>query len=1622
MTDSLDLFHPLVAKWFRERVGTPTEAQAAAWPAIARGEHVLVTAPTGSGKTLAAFLWALDRLITGKWEGGRTRVLYVSPLKALNNDIQRNLLAPLAGLEEAFRSAGESFPEIRVETRSGDTPQSVRQRMLRRPPEILITTPESLNLMLSSKSGRAVLDSLATAILDEIHTVVANKRGVHLITAVERLVPLSGEFQRITMSATVKPIAAVAEFVGGFRLEPEGAWTRAADGAAARGGPAVGARSWGSSSAGTASQADLRARGGPRFIPRPVTIIHSGENKAYDLKVVRPEDRPEGAADRSEEDFWPPLVREFHRIIERNRSSLFFVRSRRQSESLAFRINAGEPSPLAYSHHGSLSKELRLDVETRLKSGDLKAIVATNSLELGIDIGALDEVVLVQSPPSISSAVQRVGRAGHQVGAISRGSFFPTYDQDIVESAVIVRAIREGDIEETCPIENALDVLAQVLLSMLGTETWDIDALYDRIRTSRPYRSLSRTQFDLVLQMLAGRYAHTRIRELKPRISVDRIDNTAVARPGALLSLFLSGGTIPDRGYFHLRHEETGALIGELDEEFVWEATPGQNFAFGAQYWTIRRITHNEVFALPVRLKSAEAPFWKGEVFNRNSYLSDKIAAFMDEADRRLDDPAWRTELEQNYCLDEGAVEHLVDYLKRQKLETGAALPGSGRIIAEHVQAGPDGYPGNQIILHTLWGGQVNRPFALALDAGWEERHGYRLEIFTGDDSIVLQLPHDVSGNELIGLVNEGNLEVLLRKRLESSGYFGARFRENAGRALLLVRRRANERMPLWMSRLRSQKLLQAAMGLPDFPVLLETWRTCLRDEFDLEALKRKLEGVAAGSIGIRECVTTRPSPLARKMTWGQLNQYMYAGDELPSDRRSRLRGELIREVVLAPWLRPPVSAETVRRFEEKRQRLSPGYAPAPDRDLVDWLKERVVLPWPEWEKLMQAVARDRAAEEAAGESEDDEGRLAAKHETGSADQGGAKGQSAEGVGRSKAGGKLELAPEAASRLVRITVSGAVNPFACALERLPEVLKAFWPGRDAVVKTVAGENVDPKLIEAAYSASKPADEEPDALLTSLAGEWLQSYGPMRPEDIGGALVLDAGRLNLALEDMKDSETVIEGVLVKGSEAAFVCDAENFEVLLRMERAALAPSVEVREIDKFPLFLAQVQGVVQATRARAETEEEKTFRAIEQLVGYSLPAHLWEAEVLPARVPDYTVARLDFALGQSDLRWQGSGGREIRFLFEQNIDLVHGENGSDENRESEDEAGEEGKAGEEAGKKSDEQKGQYQEENPKAAGPRVAKAAANLFTDPHARYDFGTLLNRTGGDIAALEERLWEGVWAGELTNSTWSAVRRGLQTKFRVGEVIEGQKRSLEYVPRRESLRLSAWRESRAYPGNWFLLPKPSTLGEDELIEREEVRKDRVRVLLDRYGILFRELLAREKAPFRWSDLFRTLRLMELSGEVLAGYFFKSVPGPQFISHSAFRAFQQELPEEAVFWLSAVDPASACGLPLKGLRGALPKRVEGTHLVYRGSQLVVVSQRSGRNLNIMAPPDDERLPEYLEFLRHLLTREYAPLRRIIIETINGEPAPQSPYLPAFRQLLDVVVDIKRVSLFRRVQR
>jgi ATP-dependent Lhr-like helicase len=1487
--DTMSIFHPLVATWFKEKFGKPTDLQARAWPRIAAGEHVLITAPTGSGKTLAAFLWAVSQLVAGRRPLGQTSVLYVSPLKALNNDIQRNLLEPLDALRRTFEANAEPFPPIRVLTRSGDTPQSDRRRMQRHPPEILITTPESLNLLLSSRGGMAVLRGIATVILDEIHAVVNTKRGVHLITAVDRLVPLCGEFQRIALSATVQPPDKVAEFVGGYLDE-----------------------------------------GGSRLSPRPVALVASSEKKGYALQVRF----PDGAAEeRYKDSFWQPFVEEMKGLILRNRSTLIFANSRRLCERLTHLINLGETRPLAYAHHGSLSREIRQDVERRLKAGELRAIVATSSLELGIDIGALDEVVLVQSPHSVSSTIQRIGRAGHQVGEKSRGTLFPTHPQDLIEAAVLTSGVLGQKIEDARPVQAPLDVLAQVIISMVGVETWDIDTLYRLLKTSYPYQSLSRRHFDLVLNMLTGRYADSRVRELKPRISVDRLDNTVAARKGALQDLYLSGGTIPDRGYYHLRHRETGARIGDLDEEFVWEASVGQVFTLGTQNWKIEQITHNDVFVVPASPRAAAPPFWRAEEGLRDFHLSEQIGLFLEDLEDRLDDPGLQDLLCQAHCMDGRASHALSIFLKRQREATGSALPHRHHLLVEFISAGPDGYPGNQVVLHTLWGGQVNRPYAMALQAAWEARYGHELEVYVTDDAVALLLPHEVTAEELLSLVTRANVEDMIQKRLEGSGFFGARFRECAGRALLLTRRRMNERMPLWLSRLQSQRLMAAVFPYQDFPILLETWRSCLQDEFDMMALHQVLTEMETGVITWSETPTAHPSPMARGMTWRQINEYVYMDDQIRTGKTSMLSQDLLRQVTLSPELRPVLPLELIQDFELKRMRLNPGYSPDTDRDLLDWVKERLLLPNGEWQELLRAIQNDHGLD------------------------------------------PRTLLESVADKLVRLHPSAASQPLIVAIEFVPRIFHGLYGSHDKVrIEPLAGKGGP--IETGAYTIAGTEEAQAQAI-ASILGDWLQFYGPRTMAFIRETLGVDPRVLEGALQDLVDSERLVTGRLIYGTEEDSLCDRENLETLLRLKRAGARPAFEPMGIERLPQFLARFQGITNPAE-----DMDEFFSRLERLTCYPARAALWESEILPARARSYETAWLDAIVQEGDLRWLGLEGRRVCLAFEPDLELLtEGGDNSGNSRTPRQDDGD----------------------------------LSGLFPDPRARYDFSSLLEISGLRPAELAERLWRAVWRGQVTSDTFLSLRRGIQTGFKAPGIVPERPAGR----RRPGLRasFSRWRSAMPYCGLWRRLVQPDA--GDGPIEAEERNKDRVRLLLDRYGILFRELLQNELPPFQWSALFRSLRLMELSGEVLTGYFFRGLPGPQFISHKAFRMLQRKMKGDAVYWLSAVDPASLCGVQLEALKRTLPRRVPGAHLVYRGNRLVLVSQRHGKTLNFLTPPDDPQLPSYLGVLRHLLTRPFQPLRRIVIETINEEEAIHSPYVDPLHTAFDVLVDYKGVILYRR---
>jgi ATP-dependent Lhr-like helicase len=1494
---SLEPFHPLIRRWFVDRIGEPTEVQRLAWPRIAAGEHVLVTAPTGSGKTLAAFLWALHRLLSGAVPGGQVRVLYVSPLRALNNDIQRNLLGPLEELRAVFVDAGELMPEVRVLTRSGDTPAEERARMARRPPEILITTPESLNILLTSRSGRTMLSGLATVILDEIHAVVGSKRGAHLITAVERLVRLSGEFQRIALSATVRPLERVAEWVGGFEILGDGA------GAAHR--------------------------------RRQVAVVESRAAKRYDLAVRFSGDLGEGGV--AADGVWSWLVSELRHPLARNRSTLVFANSRRMVEKVTRLVNEEQPEELVYSHHGSLSREVRAVVEERLKKGELRGIVATNSLELGIDIGALDEVVLVQAPPTLSSTVQRIGRAGHAVGETSRGTFLPLYPRDLLTAAVAARAVLEGEIEPVRPVEGALDVLAQVILSMTVGETWPVDDLFTAVRACDAYRSLPRRHFDLVLEMLAGRYAEVRVRELKPLVAIDRVDGTVRALPGAERVVYLSGGTIPDRGYFHLRVAESGALLGELDEEFVWERSVGEAFTFGVQTWRIERITHNDVLVRPAHARQALAPFWRADERDRGFDLSERIGLFLEMADEHLADPALVRRLEAEYHLRPEAARALLRHLEAQRAADGA-LPHRHRLVVEHV-ADPQGKgERTQTILHTFWGGRVNRPFAMALQAAWRKRHGVPLELIHDDDCVAVSAPGQVAADDLLRLVSADSVEGLLREQLESTGFFGARFRAAAGCALLLPREGFRRRTPLWLSRQRAKELLEAVRRFEDFPILLEAWRTCLADDLDLEHLALLLDELRDRRIEVREVTTATPSPFAAHVSWKRTNELMYE-DDTPSVGRSQLRQDLLRELVFTARLRPRIARSLADTFGRKLRRTHPGYSPRSPAELLAWVVERVVIPVGEWRELLDAIGRDHGLDPGA-----------------------------------------TLAELAGKMLAVSWRAGEAPSVVCAVETVPRLVRVLEIGHDGLGFSsplldgaAAGEAVAALAAMPARSVavSQEAVEEGDPL-PDLLSEVLRFYGPIGREEFSGIFPLDAERERAALEVLLDEQRAVVDELTEGAGAPEICDAENLEHLLRLTRAAARPAFEPLPVDHLPAFLASWQGL-----AVNGAGIDDLRVALERLFGYPAPAELWETELLPSRLEPYLPAWLDALVAESDLGWLGCGHERLAFALSADRELFV------QVPVAEAEEGERSVPGD---------------------------LDAVLPPGP-GRFSFEELLGHSRLGSAELARTLWRLAWDGLVANDSFAAVRRGVETGFKPAEAPPPQAGR----PTRR-LRFERWRGSRPFAGSWSRLPRAD--GPADALEEGELARDRARVVLERYGLVFRELLERELPALQWPRLFRALRLIELSGEAVAGQFFTGIPGLQFASPAAVRRLVAGVAEDRVWWVNAADPASPSGLGLDGMEG-LPRRVPTSHMVFHGHRLVVVSERRGRTLEIRVGADHPHLADYLGFLKVRLTRAVWPVKAVVVETINGEPAASGPFRPVLAGLFHTTRDGSSLRLMRR---
>ena len=892
---SLENFSAPTRAWFEAAFASPTQAQKGAWQAISAGHHALVVAPTGSGKTLSAFLWSLDRLFSNPDAvpaKARTRVLYVSPLKALAVDVERNLRAPLAGIRQTAQRLGLDLPEITVGLRSGDTTPADRRRLQTKPPDILITTPESLFLMLTSQA-RETLANVDTVIIDEVHAVAGTKRGAHLAVSLERLDALLAQpAQRIGLSATVRPIEEVARFLGGSA---------------------------------------------------PVEIVAPTSTKEWDLKVVVPVpdlnalDEADLGDDARKGSLWPHIEGRIVDLIEAHRSTIVFANSRRLAERLTAQLNtlhnerleAQGKQPdgdLARAHHGSVSKEQRAVIEDDLKRGRLPCVVATSSLELGIDMGAVDLVIQIESPPSVASALQRVGRAGHQVGEVSRGVLFPKHRGDLAPTAVAVERMRSGSIEELRIPANPLDVLAQQVVAATAMDTWNVDDLFDLVRRSASYASLPRSAYEATLDLLAGRYPSEDFAGLRPRIVWDRVSGEITARPGAQRLAVTSGGTIPDRGLFGVFLVGSGGpgrRVGELDEEMVYESRVGDLFTLGTSTWRIEDITHDQVLVSPAPGQPGRMPFWHGDTLGRPAELGEAIGAFT----RELASASRPKALARAKAagLDDWAASNLVQLTHDQR-EATRIVPNDQQFLIERFR---DELGDWRLILHSPYGLGVHAPWALIVNDRLRERYGVEAAALASDDGLVLRIPEtdqDPPGADLV-MFEPDEVEELVTREVGGSALFAARFRECAARALLLPRRDPGKRSPLWQQRQRSAQLLEVAARYPSFPIVLEAIREVLQDVYDVPALISLQRRIACNEITVAEVTTERPSPFSQNLLFGYVAAFIYEGDSPLAERRAAaltLDQSLLGELLGRTELRELLDPEAISEVEAEVQRLAP--------------------------------------------------------------------------------------------------------------------------------------------------------------------------------------------------------------------------------------------------------------------------------------------------------------------------------------------------------------------------------------------------------------------------------------------------------------------------------------------------------------------------------------------------------------------------------------------------------------------------------------------------------------------------------------------------------------------------
>jgi ATP-dependent Lhr-like helicase len=1431
--DPLERFSPATRRWFEASFAAPTEAQAQGWEAISAGQHTLILAPTGSGKTLAAFLWTLDRLLSEEppAEKKRCRVLYVSPLKALAYDVERNLRAPLTGIALEDPSVGG---RVRVGIRTGDTAEKERRDIARHPPDILVTTPESLYLMLTS-AAREVLTSVEYVIIDEIHAMAATKRGAHLALSMERLERLitkdgGSPPQRIGLSATQRPLDEIARYLGG------------------------------------------RAGGEAR----PVKVVDTGVRKQLDLEVVVPIDdmgelgRPvfsggepilNGPAAGDPEvrhSIWPAIQAELLELIRAHTSTLIFVNSRRLAERLATRLNEIAGEELVRAHHGSIAREQRLEIEDQLKLGKLPALVATSSLELGIDMGAIDLVVQVEAPTSVASGLQRIGRAGHQVGEPSKGRVFPKFRGDLVMAAVTSDRMKKGLIEETVVPRNPLDVLAQQIVAMVALDTMTVDEVEAVALGAYPFADLSRELLEGVLDMLSGRYPSDEFAELRPRITWDRVEGTLTARPGARMLAVTSGGTIPDRGLFGVFTPE-GNRVGELDEECVYESRVGETMILGATTWRIEEITRERVVVTPAPGEPGKMPFWHGDRVGRPYELGQAVGRFL----REIDD--WTNDRLRDECgLDEKSIVNLRAYLDEEREYTQGALPTDRQLVVERFR---DELGDWRLCVLSPFGARVHAPWALAIEARVRQQLDVEVQAIWSDDGIVLRLPEaDEPPPVDVLLVEPDEVEELVVNQVANSAMFATRFRENAARALLLPRRRPGSRTPLWQMRQRAQDLLGVASKYGSFPILLETYRECLRDVFDLPGLVSLMKDVQTRAVRVAAIDTAQPSPFATSLAFAYVAQFMYEYDAPLAERRAQaltLDRRMLAELVGA---------------DELRELIDPGALAGLEAELQCLEEDRWATSIDAAHDMLRRLGDLSSIELRARSSEDFSRQLIT-----------------------------------ARRAVEVRVAGDARLIA---------VEDAGRYRDGV-GSVIPHGVPDVFLEPVSDAS-----------TQLIRRWARTHGPFLPAEPATRFGFPIERVELVLHELAADGTLVLGAFTpEGTEREW-CDAEVLRRLRQRSLAALRKEVEPTDAEALTRFLPRWHGV-----ASDAIGLDRAFEVVKQLQGVALPASVLERDVLSARMREYSPRLLDDLLAAGEVMWVGAGslGKDdgkVRLFLRNEAPLLL---------------------------------------------PRLAASGDKPDRPEHDRLR--DILRTRGacffrdfsGDDRETLEALWDLVWAGEVTNDSFAAVR-ALSAKKRSGGAARGGR------PRLSSL--SSLGPPTAQ-GRWSLVDVGAA---DPTASRHALAG----VLLDRHGILTRESIRSEGVAGGFAAVYPVLRAMEDAGRIRRGYFIAGLGGAQFALPGAvdrLRSVREPAIDERAVVLAATDPANPYGVTVDWPAPNL-QRAAGAYVVFARGIAALYVEKGGRGLVALREYDGTWEATAVSALKQLLGE--GRFRRISVEKADTE--------------------------------